>query len=214
MDVAALISELNAYGFTDIDSTVKVSAIQASLRNVLYRKPWPFLEKVMTLTFDGTLAAPSNSPADLRAVMKIIDYTAGNPRRIHFKRTDDAEEELVLTNLGTPYVYYFEGSALKVYEIPSATQTLRLRYLRSAPVITDTSTEAALLLPRDYHEALVYRSVVRLADMDDDNDVAGRFDGLYENVMGQMTEALMSLQHDEPEFIHVIDPDDYDMGYY
>src|SRR6266540_3399468 len=158
MDVAAIISELNDYGFTDTDSNRKVSAIQASLRNILYRKAWPFLEKVMTLMFDGTNATPSNAPTDLRAVMKIIDYTSGNPRRIRFTRTDDAEESLVLTDLGTPYFYYFEGTALKLYKIPAATQTLRLRYLRTAPVITDTSTEAALLLPPDYHEALVYRS--------------------------------------------------------
>jgi hypothetical protein len=203
-------AELNAYGFTDTDSTVKVSAIQASLRNILYRKPWPFLEKVMTLTFDGTNATPLNSPPDLRAVMKIIDYTTGNPRRVRFTRTDDAEERFALTDKGAPFYYYFEGSALKLYGIPPSTQSLRLRYLRSAPVITSTSTEAALLLPPDYHEALVFRSVVRLADMDDDNDVAARFDGLYENVMGQMTEAIMSLQHDEPEFVHVIDPDDWD----
>jgi hypothetical protein len=210
MDAQALISELNDFGFVDTASTRKVSAIQASLRNILYRKPWPFLEKVMTLTFDGTNAAPSNTPTDLRAVMKIIDYTSGRPRRIRFKRTDDAEEQLTLTDAGTPYFYYFEGSALKVYQIPGASQTLRLRYLRTAPVITETSTEADLLLPPDYHEALLFRTVVRLADMDDDNDVAARFDALYENVVAQMTDALMALQHDEPEFIHVVDPDDYD----
>lgn len=209
MDVPGLITILNAYGFTDSDTPTKVNAIQASLRSILMRKPWPFLETTKTLAFDGTNPNPTTSTSDVRAVNKIMDLSSGRPRRIRYRRTDDVEEQFDLTVAGTPYYYYFVGRQLRVYQIPSATQTLYLRYLQTTPVITENTTEAQLLLPPDYHEALEFRSVANLADLDDDNDVAARFEAKAENVIAQMTEPAFALQHDEADYVHVIDIDDY-----
>lgn len=209
MDVPGLITLLNAYGFTDTDTTTKVNAIQAALRSILVRKPWPFLEATKTLAFDGTNPFPTTSTSDMRAVMKIMDLSASTPRRVRFQRTDDMEEQFLLTTAGTPYYYYFVGSQLRIYQIPSATQTLYLRYLRTAPVITENTTEAGLLLPPEGHEALEFRTVANLADLDDDNDVAARFEAKAENAIAQMTEALIAQQHDQADYVHVLDIDDY-----
>jgi hypothetical protein len=209
VDVPGLLTILNAYGFEDTTTPTKVNAAQAALRSILNRKPWPFLEAVKTLAFDGTSPVTTTSLTDLRAVMKIIDSSSGQPRRIRFMRTDDLEEQFSLTDVGTPYYYYFVGTQLNVYPIPGATQSLRLRYLRKAPVLTETSTEAQVLLPADFHEVWEFRTVANLADSDDDNDVAARFEAKAENGIAQMTEALFALQHDEAEYVHVIDIDDY-----
>ena len=210
MDVPGLITILNAYGFTDTDTPTKVNAIQNALRSILNRKPWPFLEARKTLTFDGTSPVPLTSLVDLRSVMKIRDLSTGQPRRIRFLRADDAEEQYDLTLAGTPYYYYFVGTQLNVWQIPGAPQTLDLRYTRTAPIVTETTTEAQLLLPRDFHEVLEFRTVANLADTDDDNDVAARFEAKAENGIAQMTATLFEQQRDEPEYVHAIDIDDYD----
>jgi hypothetical protein len=209
MDMPGLITILNAYGFTDSDTPTKVNAAQGALRSILYRKPWPFLEAVKTIAFNGSSAVTTTSLTDMRAVMKIMDLSVSPGRRVRFRRTDDAEEQFDLTLAGLPFFYYFVGTQLNIYQIPSSTQTLRLRYLRKAPVITETSTEADVLLPADYHQAWEFLTVSVLADLDDDNDVAARFEAKAENQIAQMTEALFALQHDEPEYVHVIDIDDY-----
>ena len=210
MDVPGLITILNAYGFTDTDTPTKVNAIQNALRSILNRKPWPFLEARKTLAFNGTSPVPTTSLADLRSVMKIRDLSTGQPRRIRFKRADDAEEQYDLTLAGTPYYYYFVGTQLNVWQIPGVTQTLDLRYTRTAPIVTETTTEAQLLLPPDFHEVLEFRTVANLADTDDDNDVAARFEAKAENGIAQMTATLFEQQRDEPEYVHAIDIDDYD----
>lgn len=213
MTVTELLSELNAHGFEDTDIFEKLRAINFSIKNISQRRPWPFLEKVMTFTFDGANATPSNAPTDLRAVMKILDTTTG--RRVRFKRTDDLEEQYgtQLTTSGEPYFYYFEGVQLKIWKVPSATQTLRARYLRTAPNVAEGDPETAIIIPPDFHEAIVFRTLMRLYDLEDDPELSQRFEVHYENVMTQMADALMTLQHDEPEYIHVFDADDWDYDF-
>lgn len=210
MTVQDIITEINDHGFSDSGTTLKVRAINQAIKNIAYRKPWPFLEKVTTLTFSGSSATPSNTPSDLRAVMKIINTTTGS--RIRFKRTDDMEEAYgsQLTTAGVPYFYYFEGTTLKVWQVPSATQTLRLRYLRTAPNVVDSDPESAIIVPPDYHETIVLRALYRLYILEDDAEMAVYFKNLYDENIADMTDALFTLQHDEPEYVHVIDADDYD----
>lgn len=201
-------TELTDHGYTDSNQNIR--AINQAIRNIAYRRAWPFMEKILSLTFDGTNAAPSNSPADLRAVMKVID--TGTGRRIVFKRTDDMEEAYgsSLTQGGDPFFYYFEGTALKVWQVPASTQTLRLRYLKTVPTIVVSDPESAIVVPPDYHEAIAARALFRLALLNDDTDIAGPFKALYDELFVEMSEALLKQQYDEPEYIHVIDADDYD----
>lgn len=203
-------NELSDFGFGDLGSTALMRAINYALKNITNREPWPFMEKVTTLTFDGTNATPSNAPTDLRAVMKVIDTTSG--KRIHFKRTDDLEEQYgtSLAAAGTPYFYYFEGGTLKFYQIPPSTQTLRLRYLRSHPTVAQGDPESAILIPSDFHEAVALRAMMRLYDQDDDTAMSARVESEYENVLAQMQDSMWAQQHDEPEYVHMIDADDYD----
>jgi hypothetical protein len=210
MTVTELLAEINDHGFEDTLATRKVAAVNWAIKNIAQRKPWPFLEKVMTLTFSGSNPVPTNVPADLRAVMKIMDLSTG--RRVRFKRTDDMEESYAMNLLdaGDPFFYYFEGSQLRIWQVPGASQTLRLRYIRTAPTVADGDPEANIIIPPDYHEAIIFRALFRLYDLEDDPELSQRFEAHYENVLQQMTDALMAQQHDEPEYIHVVDDDDWD----
>jgi hypothetical protein len=189
-------------------------AINQSHKNICYRNNWPFLEKLLTLTFDGVNATPSNAATDLRAVKKIMDTTTG--KRIHFRRTDDFEEKHAsqITLAGTPKLYYFVGNTLNFWPVPPSTQTLRQRYIQMVPNVGASDAESAFLLPADYHEAIVFRALMRLYDLDDDSALSARFEAHYENVLAQMEDALMAKQHDEPEYVHVVDPDDFDDEYW
>lgn len=210
MTVDDILSEINDHGFEDTLSTRKVQAINFAIKNIAQRKPWPFLEKVMTLTFDGTNPYPSNAPSDLRAVKKILDTSTG--QRVRYKRTDDLEEQYGahLLDSGTPYYYYFEGTQLRFYQVPTASQTLRLRYIRTAPDVAAGGAESTIVIPAPYHEAIVFRALMRLYDLEDDPELSQRFEAHYENAIAQMTESLITQQLDEPDFIHVVDDDDWD----
>lgn len=210
MDVTEIIAELDDHGFADTSTERKLSAINFAIKNLSQRRAWPFLEKVVAITFDGTSPVPVDTPADLRTVMKLIDTTTG--RRIRPQRVDDMEEKYgsQLTVAGDPFFYYFEGTELRIFQVPGVGQSLRLRYLRTAPAVVEGGDEATIVVPPDYHEAIIFRALMRLYDLDDDPELAGRFEAHYENVLAQMTEALVTQQKDAPDFIHVVDDDDWD----
>lgn len=203
-------TELSDFGFGDLGSTALMRVINYAIRNIANRQPWPFLEKVVTLTFDGTNASPSNLPVDLRAVMKVMDTTSG--KRIRFKRMDDLEENYAtaLTTVGTPFFYYVEGGVLKFYQVPASTQTLRMRYVRQHPTVAQSDPESAILIPSDFHEAIALRALMRLYDQDDDTAMSARVEAEYENVLAQVQDSMWAQQHDEADYVHLIDADDYD----
>jgi hypothetical protein len=204
-----LLTEIDAHGFTDTDTTEKLSAINASIRYIANRKAWPWMQKVWTLTFDGTNPYPSSSVTDLRAALKLIDTNSG--RRIRYKSIDELEEQYgsTLTQSGDPFFYYFEGTQLRLWQVPGATQTLRLRGIRFHPTVAQNDPESAILVPAENHELILFRSLMRLNDLEDDNDLAARWGGLFDKGFEEMAEGLSVQQLDQPEHILVVDDDDY-----
>lgn len=209
MTVQEILSELDAYGYADTDINEKLRVINASIRSIAARKPWPWLHTVTTLTFNGSSATPSNAPTDMRAALKMLDTSTG--RRVKYKPVDEMEERYGanLTDSGDPYFYYFEGTVLRVFKVPSSTQTLRLRYLKVPGAVIQTDLEPAIAVPPLGHEALVFRSVMRLADLEDDDEIAARFGALYEQEMQVLEEALVAQQFDVPDHVLVVDDDDF-----
>jgi hypothetical protein len=211
VDVPAIISVLDDHGFTDTDSSTKVEAIQAAIWDIEAREPWPFLETSLNLNFDGSSATPSNWPTNFRAALKLFDRTIG--RRVPPMRLDDADEYIgdADTETGDPVFYYFEGGTLKVWRIPaSATGRLRFRYLRVSDAIASDSAESAILLPPRHHELIVFRTLMRLYDMEDDPELAARFEGHYEAKLERVKNDLIRQQYDQPDYVHIFDVDDWD----
>lgn len=204
-----ILNEIDAHGFQDTDINEKLRAINASIHNITARKPWPWLHKVASLTFDGTNPYPIIAPSDSRAALKMIDTSNG--RRVRYKSVDEIEEQYgnQLTSQGSPYFYYFEGTQLRVWQVPGATQTLRYRYIRIHPTVLQNDPESAILIPVYGHEAIVFRAIMRLADLEDDSEIAARFGGLFDQEMQQIEEAFVVQQFDTPEHVLVMDEDDF-----
>lgn len=208
MDVSEFLTAFADYGFEDSSTTTKVRALQGAIRELERRRPWPFLQTSITLTFNGSSDVATNLPSNLRAVLRMKDLQTG--RRVRHLRLDDFEDVVGkdYSRAGAPLFYYFEGTQLRVWPIPPASTTLKTRYLQRSADITSGTLEADILIPAAYHETLLFAGVMRLADMEDDPEVAQRVEALYRASLEEMVEDAFRQQYDEQDYIHVIDPDD------
>lgn len=210
--MASLISELNDFGFSDTPTSTKVAALQQAIWDIESRMPWPFLEQSIDLTFDGVTGTPTNMPADFKTSLRVKDLTTG--RRLDYVRLDDFED-LVDTNYttgGDPILYYFESSTLKVWRVPPAGRTVRLKYLRASAAVDENSLDSAILIPARHKQVILYGALVDLYDIDDDPDIAARNETKFEARILHLQKELFERQFDRPDFIHATDPDDWDYG--
>lgn len=210
MDVPTILDLLDEYGFADSDAGLKLNAIQGAIWQIEGVKPWPFLETFTTLNFSGTSGVAANLPADFRYALRLKDLVTGS--RVLPVREEDAEDRIGLdyTRSGDPALYYFEGGQLKVWPLPPAsTGRLRLKYGRWSAAVTATSPESAILIPKFYHEAILYGALLRLLDSEDDPELSVRFQGHYDLHIQQMQTTLFQLQFDRTDHVQVTDPDDW-----
>lgn len=211
MDVAAMISELNDHGFTDESVTRKVAVLQAAIWEVEGMHPWPWIETSSTLTFDGVSGVPTNwASLNFRASIRLRDLAVR--RRIRPIALEAWEDTYASeADSGDPLFYYFEGLNLNVWPTPPATTQMRLRHTKWSPEITDTSTASAILVPKYFHRGLIVNGALSaLYDMEDDSDLATRFDGRQAKTISLALEALTKRQYDSPDSIVTTDPDDWD----
>lgn len=214
MDVPALFELLDEHGFSDTDDLVKLQAVQGAIWEIEGLKPWPFLETSVDLNFAGSTGVASNLPAAFRAALRVKDLTTG--ARILPVRLDDAEDTIGkdYTEAGDPAFYYFEGGQLKVWPLPAASSgRLRLKYIRWSDVIAADSAESAILIPKYYHEAILYGALLRLLDSEDDPELSSRYQGHFEARLEQMATTLFQLQFDRTDHIVITDPDDWDFNF-
>ncbi len=210
MDIATLIDLLDEFGFADSDSGLKLQAIQGAIWQIEGIKPWPFLETFTTLDFSGSSGVATNLPVDLRYTLRLKDLSTG--ARILPVREEDAEDHIGLdyTLNGDPSFYYFEGIQLKVWPLPvSSTGRVRLKYGRWSGAVSAASPETDILIPKQYHEAILYGALLRLLDSEDDQELSVRFQGHYETWIEQMATTLFQRQFDRPDSIVITDPDDW-----
>jgi hypothetical protein len=210
MNVSEILDELSDHGFGDTGQTRKVSFIQETIWDIEGREPWPFLEAAATnLTFSGSSGVPTNMPANFRAVTSLRDTTTG--KFLHWIRDDEFEQIIGTadTQVGSPCYYYFSGNALNLYPLPDASRTVKLKYLQWSSAISDTTLEAAILIPKQFHRAIVWGALWKLYEMEDDPDTADKYLGHYENALDKMRNAVWQRQFTRSDSIQMIDE-----GYY
>lgn len=211
-----MISALGDHGFADMTTTTKVREIQNAIWQIEATHQWPFLETVLNLNFDGVSPVPTNLPAagTWRASLRMKDLSTG--RRIVFNRLDDFEDQVGAnhTETGTPQLYYFEANQLKLWRVPpSGTGTVKWTYTRVSPKISESTLESAILIPRAHHELIVVKALAKLYRMEDDLELAQYFEagpGGALELQQRMQDDLFRQQLDQPDFIRVIDADDFD----
>lgn len=214
MDVATMLDIFVSYGFeTDDELTEdrKMEALNETYWDACSRDEWPFLESSVVLTFAGGSGTPSNDPGDIGQVMtvsRVADGVRQEPWRM-----DDFYEYYAnqLTQAGSPLLYYFEAGQIKVYPIPSTSDSIRVKYIQVPDELTADSLETDIKFPKRYHRAVIVMGTLsKLAVMQDDPDLGASFAGLYERALVNMVEDVFKQQSQRTEFIHVNDPDNWD----
>lgn len=205
---------MSDYGFTDTSSTRKLEKINSTVWDINSRDAWPFLENSVDLTFDGINSIPTNVPSDFQSVMDIMNTSTGGKLQPLRLQEADASMTLLMTQTGNPFYYYFIGEALHISQIPPVGTILRMRYVRKQVKLLQTDVEAAILLPAEHHEAILYGSLFKLYDLEDDTDLSLRFQQLYENKIQNMRQPIFMRQYDRPDHIQITDRYDYDFDFY
>lgn len=210
-DVAQMMEELDDHGFTDTSPERKVAMLNDALYDAASREHWPHLETSITLTFDGLVDAPTNFPANFREAMVLIDTASGN--KLEWVRLDVIEGAgYDLTQTGPPEQYYFIGDELHVWPVPPASSTVRMRYRRIPTAMEDDTLSAAVDWPVQHHRVLVLGALQRLYDMEDDPELAVRYEGKYEQRLATTAQEAFSRQTDRTDRIYVdpwFDGDDF-----
>lgn len=206
MDVATMLAELDANGFTDEDTNSKVRVLQGAIWGLEGREAWPFIETTAALTFDGTSNTASNMPTDWRATVRI---TMADGTRLMPKRIEELEDIAYGNYVGTgsPLYYYDWAATLSLYPRPTSGNTATMRYLKWSPAITSSSLESDILIPKYYHELIIFSSLITLYDREDDTELAVRFESRLENGLARMREALWKRQYDMPDRIQMLHND-------
>lgn len=206
MLVSEMLAEMRDHGFDDLTDTRLLGFINDTYYDVVSREPWPFLEKQVVPTVssaDGSVT----SPTDIDKVLKLVDTTLGV--RLEPKRGDEFLQMYadLLTTTGNPLLYYFVGSQLYVYPIPTSA-TLKLQYLAIPAALTSTP-DSTPILPTRHHRVLVLGSLVKCYMLEDDAENAAVFTNMYEQRIQQMRADLWMRQYDRPDSIQDVDGNDW-----
>lgn len=209
MTVAEIISLIDGHGLTDFSEADKLAAINDALWDISSREPWPFLEKSLALTFNGSSATPTNFPTDFKALLSVVDTQF--PRRLYPIRIEDFRTQLgqVSTQAGDPIYYYFLARTPFFWPVPAATNTtVQLTYLARQTKLNSASSEAAILLPLEHHMAILDGALSRLYFEDDDPELAADRKQAMEGRIRDMREEIWKVQYDRYDTIEITDIDD------
>lgn len=210
MDVSRMLTVIGNVGFSDVDSTTLVEKINDAYHDVCSLEPWPFLEKSVNLTFDGTTSVPTNSPSDLRAVIKLVDTASGVtllPIRIE-EHLDRHVSNLTLQ--ANPIFYYFIGSQLNVYPVPSSdttTNNLQLIYVAAEPDLTSGTLSAQILLPSFAHRIIVDQVLSALYLDEDDEAQSDYYQFRADRRLARVRYRFWQRNYDRSDTIDVLDED-------
>lgn len=206
-NTADILSVINDHGFDDTDTTTKLAFLNDTITDFCARHPWPFLESSLNLTFDGVSNVPTNLPTNMRAVTSMVD--PNTTRVIQPERLDSIEKSAadMITQVSDPLFYYFQGGQLRFAPIPTASFTARMRFLQFHPVVTSDTDTTGYLVPNRHWMALIFGTLVKLYDMDDDPEMSTRFEQHYEKRINDIVEELFKQQYDRPDHVVVTDPD-------
>lgn len=195
-----MIQSMRNHGFTDTDSATLTELLNDSYEDVWGREAWPFREASTTMDTVANTATVT-LPADFgKAVSLVIDSLSLNmiPRRLDSLMHLFSGE---LTQTGIPYYYYFVGDTMKVYPIPDGVYTITISYIKKfTPMVNGTDTPD---LPSN-HRVVLLGALVSAYDLEDDTDLAVRFEGRFENRLQRVREEWWMQQYDKPDLVHDI----------
>lgn len=215
MDVPTLLDLFVSYGFeTDDEMTDarKLEALNETYWDACSREGWPFLEMKEGFAVDGAGLITPASGTEVASVQAVWFSTSG--RVLRPIRLDDLNQSnpTWASLSDNPVYYYFIRDHIYVAPIPAADPgDGQITYLQKPAELAALGTEADIIIPKQYHRSvLAMGTLSRLAMMQDDPDMAAAYERLYEKALVQMASDLLVRQTDQPDYIHVNDPDNWD----
>ena len=216
MTLDEMYAEMDLYGFDDFETSQKLTLLNEAYFDIVTREPWPFLEKVVTVTVPSGESKVTNNAnvtvsatqiTDLNSVLSFIDTSQDIV--VTPERADVIEKNYRLNDYsGDPRYYYFVGEDLYLY--PNSTgSTYRLYYTRTPVAATNTSD--TFLIPSRHHSIIVYGALIKAFLVNDDPQAAV-YQNLFESRYQQMRNDLWMQQYDRPERVHILS-DSYDWSY-
>lgn len=213
MDVPTILDNFVSYGFETDDELTddrKLEAINEAYWDACSREAWPFLETTVSVTYAGDgVDVSGNAPDDIGSVTTVVrnDGAIMTP----WRREDFLENfGNVLTQSGSPGLFYIEAGIIKVWPIPTSADSITVQYQRVPPALTLVSPEADIVIPARWHRKVILMgALVELALLQDDPDTAQVYKSQYEEGIERMAADLFPQQTMRPDFIHVNDPDNY-----
>jgi len=204
MTLQEILDELDDHGFTDTGSPRKVSMLNDALQDAASRESWPFLEAQATLTFAGASANAADLPANFARPYSMIRVSDGvELEHKTVKQIDLWGQDL--TQDGMPQCWYMIAGVPYFFPRPDSSETVLTRYYR-IPTDSDADSPATEPdWPTQHHRVLVMGALYRLYDMEDDPELAVRFQQLYEQRIVNMAYSLLFQQAQSPDII-ITDP--------
>lgn len=207
MLASEMVTEVRDHGFDDLTESRILSFLNDAYFDICAREPWPFLEMTATLTINA--AGLVTSPTNVTSVINVYDSTNGG--KLAPQRLDDISDlygrNLTLAEAQGRH-YYFVGSSMYIYPVPSA--TIKMNYIQLPnPITTTPDTEP--IIPKHAHRLLVTGALAKAAVMEDDPDLAAVYTNMFETRLSQARSAFWMRQYDQTETIqNVFWEDDLD----
>jgi hypothetical protein len=188
------------HGFSDTTNARKIELINDAYQDICSREAWPFLEKQATAATVAGNSTLASQPADFSdALSLVIDSTSLVLVPI---RLDDMTKRFAggLTQQGMPAYYYFIGSQIKLYPVPDSIYSITLSYISTPTKLVNTTDIP--LLPDRHARVILLGAVASAYDMEDDTDLAMKFDAKFEKRIATIKYDLMSQQFDRPDTVY------------
>ncbi len=208
--VDELVTIIEEAGFEDTSTVNKIFWLNEAYADVLGREPWPFLEKAVTFTWDGSDSTPTNVPADFKAVDAIVDTEY--PRELFHKRWKDIQRLFGddITDSNDPLYYYFLAGAISFWPVPLAgNTTVKMTYLADWTELAAGGAETTILIPPKFHHVLVPGTLKSLYLQDDDPELSVAAEQRFEKKLYDMRADLWKRDYSRAETIEEVDPEYY-----
>jgi hypothetical protein len=206
VDVQDILDALDIHGFEDIEEADKLDVINSVMWDIDSDSPWPYLDTfesidASTADVDDTGLVTLSTPF---TAIRYFSNSSDPTSRIRWVREDDLIEEGVdFTETGTPACFYFVGSNLYLYPIPTS-GTFRVGLVQTQEELDDAGTEEDILLPARHHRLILLGCLVKLHSQEDDAENALMFKTQYDEKMVRMRQDLFKQQYDRPDSMWVM----------
>lgn len=199
-----VISVLKDHGFDDYTDPQFLVILNAVQNDLCALEPWPLLEAPFTFP---TVAASNvlTLPANFGAMLHLVNTTTGYA--LIPERWDVIEKNYpnYLAQQAAPQYYYFKGELAFMYPVPDGVYALQ-GGIQTLPTQL-TAVSDAFTWPSRHLWVIVYGSLVKLFNLEDDLNMANFYQAAYDNQLTRAREDLWKRQYDRFDRIYDVTDD-------